>query len=128
MKKLLLLFLSLTFQACMLPSFTGLSIEDLVVGPGEVAELGDTVKVHYVGSLQDGTVFDSSREREHSFEFVLGAGQVIEGWDKGVLGMKVGGSRRLTIPSDMAYGDQGIPGVIPGGATLIFEVELLEVL
>lgn len=104
-----------------------LLIEDEVVGTGEEAKAGDEVKVNYVGTLEDGTKFDSSYDRNQPFEFTLGAGQVIEGWDKGVVGMKVGGKRKLTIPSDMAYGDSGIGGVIPGGATLIFEVELLHV-
>ena len=104
-----------------------LEIEDLEVGSGEVAEAGDTVEVHYVGMLTDGTKFDSSRDRGQTFEFTLGAGEVIEGWDEGVAGMKVGGLRKLTIPSDMAYGENGLPGVIPGGATLLFEVELIGV-
>jgi len=104
-----------------------LEIEDLEVGSGEVAEAGDTVEVHYVGMLTDGTKFDSSRDRGQTFEFTLGAGEVIEGWEEGVAGMKVGGLRKLTIPSDMAYGENGLPGVIPGGATLLFEVELIGV-
>lgn len=102
-----------------------LIIEDLTVGSGAEAKAGDTVSVHYVGTLTDGTQFDSSRDRGIPFEFDLGAGQVIEGWDQGVAGMKVGGVRKLTIPSDLAYGDYGIPGAIPGGASLVFEVELL---
>lgn len=106
---------------------TELLIEDEVVGTGDEAQVGDTVHVHYTGTLTDGTKFDSSLDRGQPFEFTLGVGQVIEGWDKGVVGMKVGGKRKLTIPSDMAYGDSGIPGAIPGGATLIFEVELLKV-
>lgn len=106
---------------------TELLIEDEVVGTGDEAQAGDTVHVHYTGTLTDGTKFDSSLDRGQPFEFTLGVGQVIEGWDKGVVGMKVGGKRKLTIPSDMAYGDSGIPGAIPGGATLIFEVELLKV-
>ena len=104
-----------------------LKIEDIKVGDGAVATSGKTVSVHYTGTLTDGTKFDSSKDRGTPFEFNLGAGQVIAGWDKGVVGMKVGGVRKLTIPSDMAYGPNGIPGVIPGGATLIFEVELLGV-
>ena len=104
-----------------------LEIEDFEVGSGEVAEAGDRIEVHYVGTLTDGTKFDSSRDRGQTFEFTLGAGEVIEGWDDGVAGMKVGGLRKLTIPSDMAYGESGLPGVIPGGATLIFEVELIGV-
>lgn len=104
-----------------------LIIEDITVGDGDEAVAGQLVSVHYTGTLTDGTKFDSSKDRGIPFEFTLGAGQVIEGWDKGVAGMKVGGTRTLTIPSDMAYGASGIPGVIPGGATLLFEVELLAV-
>lgn len=104
-----------------------LIIEDLTVGDGDEATAGKLVTVHYVGTLTDGTSFDSSRERGIPFQFTLGAGQVIEGWDEGFAGMKIGGTRKLTIPSDMAYGPNGIPGVIPGGATLVFEVELLAV-
>lgn len=104
-----------------------LQIEDLEVGTGQEAEAGDTVEVHYTGTLTDGTKFDSSKDRGQTFSFTLGAGEVIEGWDEGVAGMKVGGVRKLTIPSDMAYGDGGIPGVIPGGATLVFEVELISI-
>lgn len=107
---------------------TQLKIEDEVVGNGEDAKAGDTVTVHYVGMLTDGTVFDASRNRgEEGFTFTLGIGQVIKGWDMGVSGMKVGGKRRLTIPSDLAYGDQAIGGVIPANSTLIFEVELLKI-
>lgn len=104
-----------------------LIIEDLTEGEGEASKVGDTLSVHYTGTLEDGTKFDSSRDRGQPFEFTLGAGQVIQGWDEGMLGMKVGGTRKLTIPSDMAYGDNGIPGAIPGGATLIFDVELMEI-
>ena len=104
-----------------------LQIVDLKVGAGAEALPNKLVVVHYVGTLEDGTKFDSSKDRGQPFEFYLGAGQVIRGWDEGVKGMKVGGSRKLIIPSDMAYGDAGIPGVIPPKATLIFEVELLDV-
>lgn len=106
---------------------TALQIVDLKVGVGAEAVPGKEVVVHYVGTLEDGTKFDSSRDRGQPFVFGLGARQVIAGWDEGVKGMKVGGLRKLIIPSDMAYGDAGIPGVIPPKATLIFEVELLEV-
>ena len=104
---------------------SGLMYYDIVEGDGAEAESGQHVSVHYTGWLEDGTVFDSSVERGVPFEFDLGAGNVIAGWDEGVAGMKVGGKRQLVIPSDLAYGDQGSPGSIPPGATLIFEVELL---
>ncbi len=103
-----------------------LKMEVLKEGTGEAAKNGDTVSVHYVGTLQDGTKFDSSIDRGTPFSFTLGAGQVIKGWDLGILGIKVGEKRKLTIPSDLAYGAQGY-GPIPGGATLIFEVELLSI-
>ncbi|MCL2024179.1 MAG: FKBP-type peptidyl-prolyl cis-trans isomerase [Coriobacteriia bacterium] len=103
-----------------------LQIEDIVVGDGEEAVDGKTLEVHYTGTLVDGTEFDSSVGRA-PFTFVLGAGRVIEGWDVGLVGMKVGGVRQLTIPAHMAYGDSGSGNVIPPGATLIFEVELLDV-
>lgn len=106
---------------------TELEIEDLTVGDGAEAKDGDTVSVHYTGWLTDGTKFDSSVDRGEPFEFTLGQGEVIQGWDEGVVGMKVGGKRKLTIPPDMGYGEQGAGGVIPANATLIFEVELLDV-
>lgn len=101
--------------------------EDVKVGSGVEATRGKSVSVHYVGTLADGTKFDSSRDRAEPFEFRLGAGMVIKGWDMGVVGMRVGGTRRLTIPSDLGYGDRGYPGIIPPRATLHFEVELLGV-
>ena len=104
-----------------------LKIEVLQEGAGEEAKNGDNVSVHYVGTLEDGTKFDSSIDRETPFDFILGSGQVIKGWDLGVLGMKIGEKIKLTIPSDLAYGDDGIPNVIPPKATLIFEVELLDI-
>ncbi|WP_169978620.1 FKBP-type peptidyl-prolyl cis-trans isomerase [Tautonia rosea] len=102
-------------------------IEDLTPGTGPEAKAGQTVSVHYVGTLEDGTKFDSSRDRGQPFAFGLGAGQVIRGWDVGVAGMKVGGLRKLTIPPEEGYGARGAGGVIPPNATLIFEVELLGI-
>ena len=104
-----------------------LVIEDLKVGTGTEARAGAQVTVHYVGTLTDGKKFDSSRDRGSGFGFKLGAGQVIQGWDPGVAGMKIGGLRKLTIPPHLAYGERGFPGAIPPNATLIFEVELLAV-
>lgn len=106
---------------------TELKIEDLEVGSGDEAVSGKEVTVHYTGTLTDGTKFDSSVDRGEPFTFSLGEGRVIQGWDEGLLGMKVGGKRKLTIPSDMAYGELGAPPVIGPNATLIFEIELLEV-
>ncbi len=104
-----------------------LVIEDKVVGTGEEATVGKRVSVHYSGFLTNGTMFDSSIPRKTPFTFTLGAGEVIQGWDKGVVGMKVGGKRKLTIPSKLGYGPRGAGGVIPPNATLIFDVELLKV-
>jgi FKBP-type peptidyl-prolyl cis-trans isomerase len=106
---------------------SGLKFEDTTAGDGETASKGHTVSVHYTGWLENGTKFDSSKDRNDPFEFKLGAGQVIRGWDEGVAGMKVGGIRRLTIPPQLGYGDRGAGGVIPPKATLIFEVELLSI-
>lgn len=122
---------SATMSAKPMEKVTELKIEDKVIGTGIEVLAGKTVKVNYTGSLTDGAVFDSniipSFRHVEPFIFTLGAGQVIKGWDEGVAGMKVGGKRVLTIPSSMGYGDSGVPGAIPGGATLIFEVELLGV-
>ena len=106
---------------------TELKIEDLTVGKGAEAKSGDLVTVHYTGWLTDGTKFDSSVDSGQPFQFTLGEGKVIPGWEEGVAGMKVGGKRKLTIPPDMGYGAQGAGGVIPPNATLVFEVELLGI-
>jgi FKBP-type peptidyl-prolyl cis-trans isomerase len=103
-----------------------LQIEELKVGSGAEATAGQRVTVHYVGTLTDGSKFDSSRDRNKGFSFELGAGQVIKGWDQGVAGMKIGGLRKLTIPPTLGYGARGFPPVIPANATLVFEVELLS--
>ncbi len=102
-----------------------LIIEDVVMGEGAEAQKGQSVTVHYTGFLTDGTKFDSSVDRNEPFSFTLGVGQVIKGWDEGFAGMKIGGKRKLTIPSEMGYGTRGAGGVIPPDATLIFDVELL---
>jgi FKBP-type peptidyl-prolyl cis-trans isomerase len=107
------------------PSTGELIIEDLVVGTGDPVAAGNVATVHYVGWLMDGTQFDSSRDRGEPFTFQVGAGRVIAGWDQGIPGMRVGGTRRLTIPPHLAYGSQG-NGPIPPNATLRFEVELLS--
>ena len=104
-----------------------MKIEKITTGSGDVPKRGDTVSVHYTGWLTDGTKFDSSVDRDEPFAFVLGTGQVIQGWDQGVATMQVGDKVRLTIPPELAYGRQGYPGAIPPNATLIFEVELLSI-
>ena len=105
----------------------GLIIEDLQQGTGKAAEKGKRITVHYTGYLTDGTKFDSSLDRAQPFTLIVGAGQVIRGWDEGFGGMKEGGKRKLTIPPEMGYGAHGAGGVIPPHATLVFEVELLRV-
>jgi FKBP-type peptidyl-prolyl cis-trans isomerase FkpA len=106
---------------------SGLIIDDITVGDGDEARAGQTVSVHYTGWLTDGSKFDSSKDRNDPFEFALAARHVIAGWDEGVQGMKVGGTRKLTIPPNLGYGARGAGGVIPPNATLVFEVELLAI-
>jgi FKBP-type peptidyl-prolyl cis-trans isomerase FkpA len=106
---------------------SGLIYEDITTGTGATAQAGQMVSVHYTGWLTNGTKFDSSKDRNQPFNFSLGAGQVIRGWDEGVAGMQVGGKRKLTIPPQLGYGARGAGGVIPPNATLVFEVELLNV-
>lgn len=103
-----------------------LEFEDLAVGDGPEAKDGDTVEVHYTGTLTDGSKFDSSRDRNQTFSFRLGSGQVIKGFDFGVTGMKVGGQRRVTIPPEFGYGNRAT-GPIPAGSTLIFDLELVSI-
>ncbi len=105
---------------------SGLQYIDVKEGTGPTPETKDTVVVHYTGTLEDGTKFDSSRDRNQLFEFTIGIGQVIKGWDEGVSTMKVGGRRILTIPAHLAYGSKGAGAVIPPNATLTFDVELFE--
>lgn len=106
---------------------SGVRYLDLQLGQGDEAQLGKIVEVHYIGWLEDGTKFDSSRDREHPFTFRLGAGDAIKGWDEGLLGMKVGGKRKLTIPPELGFGKQGIGSVVPPNAVLYYEFELLGV-
>ena len=109
------------------PAVTELGIVDTVVGDGAEAVDGKKVTVHYTGTLTNGTKFDSSLDRNSPFTFTLGAGQVIQGWDQGFKGMKIGGKRKLTIPPTLGYGDRGVGGVIPANSVLLFDVELLKV-
>jgi FKBP-type peptidyl-prolyl cis-trans isomerase len=106
---------------------SGLGYVDLVDGAGAQPKTGDSVTVHYTGWLKSGEKFDSSRDRGQPFVFPIGRGRVIKGWDEGVAGMRIGGKRKLVIPAHLGYGDRGAGGVIPPGATLIFEVELLAI-
>ena len=107
---------------------SGLQIEEITLGGGDSAASGQFVSVHYTGWLTNGTKFDSSKDRNEPFEFPLGQRNVIAGWDEGVQGMRVGGVRKLTIPPQLGYGARGAGGVIPPNATLVFEVELLDIL
>ncbi len=111
----------------MVTTASGLQYDDQVVGAGTEAKAGNTVDVHYTGTLKDGKKFDSSKDRGKPFSFKLGAGQVIKGWDEGVAGMKEGGTRKLVIPSDLAYGKRGAGALIPPDAELTFVVDLLKV-
>ena len=126
---LVLFFLQANVQAeqgQMVSTPSGLQYIDLVMGKGKVAKTGDLAVVHYTGWLKDGTKFDSSKDRNKPFEFPLWAGRVIKGWDEGVVGMKIGGKRKLIIPPQLGYGARGAGRVIPPNATLTFEVELLD--
>ena len=105
----------------------GLVVQDIVVGSGKTAENGDTLNAHYIGKLENGTVFDESYGRGQPLQFVLGSGQLIKGWELGLVGMKEGGKRKLVIPSELGYGAKGAGGVIPPNATLLFEIELVSV-
>jgi FKBP-type peptidyl-prolyl cis-trans isomerase len=113
-------------EEAMVTTTSGLQYVDLVVGSGREAHAGETAIVHYTGTLTDGTKFDSSKDRNAPFPFPLGAGRVIKGWDEGVKGMKIGGIRKLVIPPQLGYGSRGAGSAIPPNATLIFEVELLD--
>lgn len=109
------------------PDVSKLKIDDIKTGTGKEAKTGDTVVVNYLGTMENGKKFDSSYDRNQPFETRIGVGQVIKGWDLGIVGMKVGGKRKLTIPPELAYGDRGAGDVIPPNSTLIFEVELVDV-
>jgi len=123
-----LMSISEPLQTKSVQNINGMKVETLKEGTGNASKSGDTVSVHYTGILVDGTKFDSSLDRNQPFSFTLGEGRVIKGWELGVLGMKVGEKRKLTIPSDLGYGSTGTPGgPIPPNATLIFEVELLGI-
>tara|TARA_Y100000590_G_scaffold300162_1_gene338439 strand:+ start:300 stop:1082 length:783 start_codon:yes stop_codon:yes gene_type:complete len=133
MKQLIYLILILNFlvgdnmKNNIMTTSSGLQYQDLVIGTGEYPSTGDKVSVHYTGKLKDGSIFDSSLDRNQPFEFSLGMGRVIKGWDEGISSMKVGGKRILTIPPNLGYGERGAGERIPPNSTLIFEVELLEI-
>ena len=131
MGKYLSIMLALALFACQPGEITtpsGLKYIDEVIGTGSVPKAGDKVKVHYTGTLEDGTKFDSSKDRNKPFEFILGIGRVIKGWDEGISTMKPGGKRKLIIPSKLGYGEKGAGKIIPPDATLHFDVELLEII
>lgn len=111
----------------MQPQITELQITDIEEGTGSAVKAGDVAEVNYLGTLLDGTKFDSSYDRNQTFEFTVGGGQVIRGWDEGLVGMKIGGKRKLVIPSDKAYGPQGAGGVIGPNTPLLFEIELVSI-
>tara|TARA_Y100001968_G_scaffold151531_1_gene138691 strand:+ start:1921 stop:2880 length:960 start_codon:yes stop_codon:yes gene_type:complete len=117
----------LNMESSMVTTDSGLKYIDSDIGNGDNPEKGDKVVVHYTGTLEDGTKFDSSLDRGKPFEFTIGVGQVIKGWDEGVIGMRIGGKRKLIIPSDLGYGSRGAGKLIPPDATLIFEVELIDI-
>ena len=114
-------------EATLTTTESGLQYEDIVEGTGAMPQSGQRVTVHYTGTLEDGTKFDSSRDRNRPFSFTIGVGQVIKGWDEGVASMRVGGQRKLIIPPELGYGSRGAGGVIPPDATLLFDVELLRI-
>jgi peptidylprolyl isomerase len=111
----------------MITTASGLQYQDQEIGTGATPKAGQTISVHYTGRLENGFVFDSSHKRNQPIQFKLGIGQVIKGWDEGLSTMQVGGKRTLVIPSNLAYGSQEIPGLIPANSTLIFEVELVSI-
>jgi len=110
------------------PNVTELQVNDIAAGTGAEVKAGDEVSVHYTGTFLDGKKFDSSVDRGEPFSFIVGAGEVIKGWDEGLVGMKVGGKRELLIPADKAYGERGSPGAIPPNSALYFQIELLEIM
>ncbi|MEM9117591.1 MAG: FKBP-type peptidyl-prolyl cis-trans isomerase [Cyanobacteria bacterium P01_F01_bin.56] len=116
-----------TSEDTLVTTDSGLQYEEIVEGTGAMPQKGQRVTVHYTGTLEDGTKFDSSRDRNRPFSFTIGVGQVIKGWDEGVMTMRVGGQRKLTIPPELGYGTRGAGGVIPPNATLLFDVELLRI-
>ncbi|MDB9528409.1 FKBP-type peptidyl-prolyl cis-trans isomerase [Oscillatoria sp. CS-180] len=116
-----------TTEDTLVTTDSGLQYEDIVEGTGAMPQAGQRVTVHYTGTLEDGTKFDSSRDRNRPFSFTIGVGQVIKGWDEGVATMRVGGQRKLIIPPELGYGARGAGGVIPPNATLLFDVELLRI-